>query len=65
MALDEPSDDDEIFEQETFKVIVDKKLYDQLGGVRIDYGADWQGVGFTVKPINGSGESSCGSGGCC
>jgi iron-sulfur cluster assembly protein len=61
LALDEPSDTDEVFEQATFKVIINKELHDQLGGVRIDFGGNrWQGAGFRINAIN-----SGGSGGSC
>jgi Fe-S cluster assembly iron-binding protein IscA len=60
MALDEPTDNDEIYENEKFNVIIDKALLTQLGGVTIDFKkSSWMGGGFSVEAANGEPASSC------
>ena len=60
MALDEPTADDQIFENEGFNLIIEKTLFDQLGGVKIEYQrSPWLGAGFKITP------SERVSGGCC
>jgi Fe-S cluster assembly iron-binding protein IscA len=52
LALDEPNDDDEIQTEDSFKVIIERGLLGQLGGVNIDYRENrWMGSGFFVRPI--------------
>ena len=57
MALDEPRDDDEVLEQETFTLVADRKLVDESGGVKVDYLTGPFRKGFQIQPI----KSACGS----
>lgn len=61
MALDEPSDNDEVFPQENYKLIIEKSLLDELGGVSIEFRDNkWMGSGFMIRPKrNHSGSCSC------
>ena len=58
MALDEPKDNDEVFTDESFDVVVDKDLLAQIGGVNIDFQSNrWMGSGFSIqsaKPAGGA-----------
>jgi Fe-S cluster assembly iron-binding protein IscA len=61
MALDEPTDNDEIHEEEAFSIIVDKVLLTEFGGVNIDFRTDkYRGTGFFIEPA----DKSCGSCSC-
>lgn len=65
LALDEPRDSDDVFEEQGFKFCIDKELYTRVQGVSIDAGY----MGFVVNsevPLNagggcGSCSGSCGS----
>ncbi|MCP4680037.1 MAG: hypothetical protein GY854_32010 [Deltaproteobacteria bacterium] len=61
MALDEPTDNDEVLADELFDVVVDKDLLAQLGGVAIDFQSNrWMGSGFSIKPAKpGGGACAC------
>jgi Fe-S cluster assembly iron-binding protein IscA len=61
LALDEPNDGDEVQTEDTFKVIIDKDLLGQLGGVNIDYRENrWMGSGFFIRPTHTApGSCSC------
>lgn len=64
MALDEPNDNDEIYEVGGFKYAVDKQLMAQANPIKIDF----MGMGFkiTSNMVLGSGCGGCSSasGGC-
>ncbi len=60
MALDEPSDNDEIHSENDFKVIIDKDLLGHLGGVDIDYRESrWMGSGFSIRPVSVAPAGAC------
>ncbi len=61
MALDEPKDNDEIYEHESFNVIIDRELLSQMGGITIDFRkSSWMGGGFSVEATNEpAGSCSC------
>jgi Fe-S cluster assembly iron-binding protein IscA len=60
MALDEPNDNDEVFEGDSFTVLLDKGLAEQIGGVKIDFRENrWMGSGFLITPANPHGGSCC------
>ncbi len=61
MALDEPADNDEIHKEESFSVVIDKKLLTECGGVNIDFRNDkFGGTGFFIEPTNKpDGSCSC------
>ena len=65
LALDEPTADDEVFENSGYTLCIEKDLYKQSGDVSIDMSY----MGFIVEPsleIPGLGMGGCGScgGGC-
>ncbi len=53
MALDEPTDNDEVHQDESFTVVVDKDLLTECGGVNIDFKTDkFRGTGFFIEAVN-------------
>ena len=60
LALDEPNDSDEVMEQEGYKFVVDKDLYEKAKPISIDMTP----MGFTVNSSLelGGGCGSCGGG---
>ena len=62
LALDEPSEDDQVIEQNGYKFCMEKTLVQQVGGVTINF----THMGFAVDPeIPLAGGGSCStSGGC-
>lgn len=69
MALDEPKDNDEIFERDSIKVLVEKSLMETCGTINVDYvdAGPRSGFGITsANPVGGGGCSSgsCSTGGC-
>ena len=51
MALDEPQKDDEVLDAGGFRLLVDKKLLEQAGGIEVDYltGPFRKGLQVTAK----------------
>jgi Fe-S cluster assembly iron-binding protein IscA len=71
LALDEPKNNDKIFENGGLKFLVEEGLLNTCGTVRVEYvdAGPRSGFGITASnPIGGGGGScksgSCGSGGC-
>jgi iron-sulfur cluster assembly protein len=65
LALDEPKDDDKIFENNSLKFLIEKGLLETCGSIKVEYidAGPRSGFGITsAKPIGGSG---CGCGGSC
>jgi iron-sulfur cluster assembly accessory protein len=60
MVLDEIGADDQVFEREGVKVIVDPMSLRYLEGAEVDYKEDLMGGGFAIK--NPNAKSSCGCG---
>jgi iron-sulfur cluster assembly protein len=60
MALDEPKDEDEVFEEKGTKYIIDKDIYSQAKPISIDFISTAQGSGFKLT----SSLSSADAGGC-
>ena len=60
MALDEPTDDDEVFEQNGIKLIVDAMSLRYLEGAEVDYKEDLMGGGFAVNNPNAVTTCGCG-----
>jgi iron-sulfur cluster assembly protein len=61
MALDEPKDNDEVFENNGFTFLIEKKLLQEAGTITVDYIISPGGEGFIIN----SGlkkASDCGSG---
>jgi len=65
MALDEPKEADEMFENAGVSYIIDKKLYEIIKPVYVDYITRSMGSGFVISS-NPSAADSCSScGGSC
>jgi Fe-S cluster assembly iron-binding protein IscA len=66
MALDEPVNTDEVFEEKGTKFIIDKDIYNQAKPINVDFVSTPQGSGFKINsglsPAEGGG---CGSGCSC
>lgn len=54
LALDEPNDDDKVFELEQFKVVVNADELENIGNVEIDFRDSQWGSGFSVRATYGS-----------
>lgn len=54
LALDESKDDDKIFDQGSFKVIVNSDELENIGNIEIDYRNSNWGSGFSVRSTYGS-----------
>ena len=60
MVLDEVTEDDEVFEEQGVKVIIDPMSLKHLEGAQVDYKEELMGGGFAIKNPNAT--SSCGCG---
>src|SRR5918999_1279490 len=60
MVLDEPTDDDQIFEKDGIKVIIDPMSMRYLEGAEVDYKEDLMGGGFAIKNPNATSTCGCG-----
>jgi iron-sulfur cluster assembly accessory protein len=61
LALDQPKDDDHVFEHEGVSVVVDKVSMQFVFGSQVDYVDGLQGAGFTVNNPNVVAACGCGS----
>ena len=61
MVLDEIGADDQVFEREGVKVIVDPMSLRYLEGAEVDYKEDLMGGGFAIKNPNAKSTCGCGS----
>ena len=59
MALDEPKDDDSVFDVNGFQFIMEKEFYEKAQPVKVDF----LGYGFKIDSglEFGAGDSACGS----
>ncbi len=66
MALDEPADSDETFTEKNLTFLVNKKLFDEVKPISIDFVESHMGAGFMVRSALSDKEDGCGStgGGC-
>ena len=65
MALDEPKNEDEIFEEKGTKFIIDKDLLIQAKPINIDFISSTNGSGFKLSSgLSVEGEGGCGSCSC-
>jgi iron-sulfur cluster assembly protein len=69
LALDEPKDNDKIFENNSLKFLIEKGLLETCGSVKVEYldAGPRSGFGITsAKPLGGGGGcgGSCSSGTC-
>nr|WP_219842665.1 hypothetical protein [Desulfobulbus oralis] len=66
LALDEPKDNDKVFEEGTLKFVVDEQLIAQVGAIKVDFIEAGYQSGFSIsteKPLPGAG-GGCSSGSC-
>jgi Fe-S cluster assembly iron-binding protein IscA len=61
MALDEPTDKDEIIEGEGFRLVVERELLAQVGDLHVDYIERGWSSGFSIRTAS---QSPDGCGGC-
>jgi Fe-S cluster assembly iron-binding protein IscA len=61
MALDEPNENDEVFEKDGFTFLIEKKLLQDAQPIRVDYLITAGGEGFV---INSGLKKSSDCGGC-
>lgn len=61
MALDEPTENDEVFENGGFTYLIEKKLLQEAQPIEMDYLVTPQGEGFSIKSSMKS-DSDCGGG---
>lgn len=60
MALDESNENDEVFEKGGFTYVIEKKLYNDLKPITIDYVITQRGEGFVINTgMKSDGCSSC------
>jgi Fe-S cluster assembly iron-binding protein IscA len=60
LALDEPTDNDEIHKADGITVAIDRGLLAEIGGVEVDYESNrWFGGGFSLRPKNGNLGGAC------
>ncbi len=59
MALDEPNEQDKVFELEGLTYLVDATLMDQVRPIKVDYVEDPDGSGFAITS-NMSRPEGCG-----
>jgi Fe-S cluster assembly iron-binding protein IscA len=49
MALDEPGDKDEVFDDRELTYIIAKDLYEQVKPIKVDYVDSYMGAGFDIS----------------
>jgi Fe-S cluster assembly iron-binding protein IscA len=60
MALDEPRENDEVFDDRELTYVIDKELYDKVKPLRVDYIETPMGAGFNITSSMQMG-AACGS----
>lgn len=60
-VVDNPDEDDEVFELSGVQIFIDPFSVQYLEGVEIDYVTSMMGQGFTFKNPNATGGCGCGS----
>ena len=60
MVLDDVTEEDEVFEEQGVKVIVDPMSLKHLEGAQVDYKEDLMGGGFAIKNPNATSTCGCG-----
>ena len=62
MALDEPRDNDELFDDRELNYVIEKDLFDRIKPVKVDYVNTPMGSGFNISsnmPVGAACGSSC------
>ncbi|MDO5674237.1 MAG: hypothetical protein Q4G66_04880 [bacterium] len=65
LALDEPKDNDKVFEEGTLKFVVEDQLLERCGSIKVDFVEAGYRSGFAITAANPLGKASCGIGGSC
>jgi iron-sulfur cluster assembly protein len=65
MALDEPGNDDQVFDEKGTKFVIEKGIYDQAKPINVDFIETPQGAGFKVTSSLSAVGGECGSGCSC
>jgi iron-sulfur cluster assembly protein len=60
MALDEPKEEDEVFDDRGITYLVDKELYDRVKPIKVDFVNSPMGSGFSIVSNLKAG-SACGT----
>jgi iron-sulfur cluster assembly protein len=60
MALDEPGDKDEVFDDRELTYIIERELYEKVKPIKVDYVDSFMGTGFDISSSLNMG-SACGS----
>jgi len=60
MALDEPGNDDQVFEEKGTKFVIEKDIYEQAKPINVDFIETPRGSGFKLTSSLSAGEG-CGS----
>jgi iron-sulfur cluster assembly protein len=61
MDLDQPTENDKVFERDGAKVVVDRKSFLYLNGTEVDYNDGLMGAGFTLNNPNVKRSCGCGA----
>ena len=61
MALDEPKNEDEVFNEKGTKFIIDKDLFSQVKPINVDFVESPEGAGFKLTANLAQSEGGCGS----
>ena len=61
MALDEPGNDDQVFDEKGTKFVIEKEIYEQAKPINVDFIETPQGSGFKVTSSLSSAGGGCGS----
>ena len=64
MALDEPKDNDEVFDDRDLTYIVEKGLYKMVKPIKVDYVNNYMGAGFEISSSLSTGGGCGGSCSC-
>ena len=60
LALDEPKDDDTVFENTSLKFLIEKGLLETCGSIKVDYIDAGPRSGFSITSSNSIGGGGCG-----
>ena len=59
MALDEPREDDQVFDESGVTYIVNKQLFEQVKPIQIDFVKNDRGSGYRISANLGKVRGSC------
>jgi len=64
LALDEPNENDKVFEENGLKFLVEATLLERCGAVKVDFVESGYRSGFSISSANSLGGGSCSTGSC-